>query len=279
MKRKKGFMDLELFKKIIDQCIEYGIKEVALYTDGESLLHPRFCDMLEYIKGKDLFTILSTNALLMNEEVSRKLIECGLDSLNYSIEGYDKSTYESTRNGGKFETLMENIQRFKKMRDESKSDIEIWVDSVYFDDGFLKAKRFCETFSPYLDAIYFYPLCNQGSNWKDYDKNIKGDFRKRKIYPCVQLWQLCAITWDGKVVPCSYDYETDLFVGDLARNNLKEIWHSPEYMNYRQLHLEGRQREMPICGDCSAIYTSRKITFKSYLFNERIMRYWNKIKK
>jgi MoaA/NifB/PqqE/SkfB family radical SAM enzyme len=53
--RKRGFMDMGLFTKIIDEIISADlVKEIGLNYGGESLLHPRFVDMLEYASKRKL---------------------------------------------------------------------------------------------------------------------------------------------------------------------------------------------------------------------------------
>lgn len=46
MRRKKGFMDVKLFKKIIDENPQLYC--TVLYFRGKSLLHPNFFDMVNY---------------------------------------------------------------------------------------------------------------------------------------------------------------------------------------------------------------------------------------
>ena len=51
MKREKGFMEEELFKKIVDECIENkaGIRLIGL---GEPFLHKKIIDFVKYVKNK-----------------------------------------------------------------------------------------------------------------------------------------------------------------------------------------------------------------------------------
>src|SRR3989338_7528633 len=67
--KERGFMKLTLFKKIIDQLLGYSF-EVFLYMSGEPLMHPDIVEMINYAKNKRLFVNLSTNATLLNNELS-----------------------------------------------------------------------------------------------------------------------------------------------------------------------------------------------------------------
>ncbi|MDH4227968.1 MAG: radical SAM protein, partial [Deltaproteobacteria bacterium] len=44
--RKHGFMDMELFRKVIKDAAEIGIPKVSLFMGGESLLHKNIADMV-----------------------------------------------------------------------------------------------------------------------------------------------------------------------------------------------------------------------------------------
>src|SRR3989344_3238585 len=117
-KRKKGLMRMSLYRKIISQAAECGVKHVSLHTVGEPLLHKDLIEMIKLAKSKGLFVLVSTNGQLLNEELSRKLIDSGLDILRLSLEGYSKELYEKIRVGGSFERIVSNVKGFRKMRDE-----------------------------------------------------------------------------------------------------------------------------------------------------------------
>ena len=46
-----GNMDLDLFKKTIDEAVKGGTKAVTLASRGEPTIHPHLGEMLEYCKG------------------------------------------------------------------------------------------------------------------------------------------------------------------------------------------------------------------------------------
>src|SRR3989339_413672 len=100
MERPKGYMDFGLYKKIIDECSQYGKVDVMLHMFGESLLHKDFIKMIRYGKQyPDIKLAFSTNATLLNKEYSKELIESGLDGIHLSLDGFTKETYESIRSG------------------------------------------------------------------------------------------------------------------------------------------------------------------------------------
>ena len=54
LNRPFGYMELNLFKKIIDESILYGKRLIiTLNKDGEPLLHPELTQMIKYAKDKE----------------------------------------------------------------------------------------------------------------------------------------------------------------------------------------------------------------------------------
>lgn len=68
MVRKKGHMDFELFRKIIDEASKIGVRRVHLLLHGEPMIHPRIVDMIRYIKSKSIAINLTTNGMLFSKE-------------------------------------------------------------------------------------------------------------------------------------------------------------------------------------------------------------------
>ena len=51
--RKRGMMEMSVFKKVIDEISPLGCG-VIFNLHGEPLLHPRFLEMLDYVKKSNL---------------------------------------------------------------------------------------------------------------------------------------------------------------------------------------------------------------------------------
>lgn len=64
MKREKGFMELEFYTKLIDQCKDFGINWVYLFHLGESTLHKDLKDMIDYARKNGIKNRLHTNGTI-----------------------------------------------------------------------------------------------------------------------------------------------------------------------------------------------------------------------
>ena len=117
--RPTGKMDIDLFKKIIDE--QYStLTYLLLYFQGEPYLHPAFTNMIKYASQKNIYTATSTNAHFLTEENCRKTIESGLDRIIISIDGIDQMTYQQYRIDGHLEKVIEGTRTLLKWRKKLK---------------------------------------------------------------------------------------------------------------------------------------------------------------
>ena len=64
MQRVKGMMSLELYKSMIDELQNTPAEFIYLHQFGESLLHKKITDMVDYASEKGLQVGMSTNGTL-----------------------------------------------------------------------------------------------------------------------------------------------------------------------------------------------------------------------
>ena len=97
----KTHMDFELYKKIIDEAAGH-VYDINLAHRGESTFHKGLPEMIQYASEKGIKTRLHTNATILNEKMSKAILESGLDLLSFSFDGFKKEPYEKIRIGSNF---------------------------------------------------------------------------------------------------------------------------------------------------------------------------------
>ncbi len=94
------FMKPEIHSRIVEETREYKDKLwVFRYAaDGESLLNPHFLDMVEETKKAGIGPVdLTTNAMSLDDEKMRRLLEAPIDVIDVSLDAFHKETYEKIR--------------------------------------------------------------------------------------------------------------------------------------------------------------------------------------
>jgi len=252
-KDDKGFMEVGLFKKVIDEAAAFA-HDVHLYHRGEALLHPQFFEMARYAHQAGLKAKLHTNATLLDEEKSRRLIDSGLDDLSFSFDGYDKESYESVRVNGTFEKTVGNILRFLEIKKElgSKTPVTILelIDfpELYARIGPAVKKAFRDRFKGLpLDRL----IVKEMHNWA----GEMGDLRTaRNFSPCTFLWQALIVLWDGTVLPCTQDFFGYYKLGNARDAKLAEIWNNGEAVRLREKMAGRNIQDFETCSKCDRVW-------------------------
>jgi radical SAM protein with 4Fe4S-binding SPASM domain len=239
-----GKMDISLFKKIIDQCVEGGTKAITLASRGEPTLHPQLGEMLEYCTGKFYGLKLNTNATRLTDKLSHQILKSGVTDLVYSIDSYAKEEYEVIRVKGIFDEVLNNIIRFKEIKEQhypnSKCSTRISGVKINDKQDPIKFKEFWEK---YVDHVV---MVEMEQRWDTYHnpKEIAG------VHPCDYLWERLYVWHDGICNPCDIDYKSELSVGTLSDSTIKEIWTSQKFSRLRDLHKNGKRNLCYPCDRC-----------------------------
>lgn len=248
--RKAKHMDFELFKKIIDEAVELGTYSINMNLLNEPLTNPRIIDMIKYAKQKGIIDVhFHSHGGLLTEEKAKQLLDSGLDKLLVSIDSPYKDKYNKLRVGSDFDLVINNLKRFKKMRDErGQLSPMIRVNFIQFPDVSEKELRDAkELFLQFADAIGFQEYVDP--HWSvGKDKKYPEGYQSHWV--CQQPFTRLSIIEDGRVSPCCNDHEQQLVIGDVSKQSLKEIWESYKLQRIREIMKDGKFYTIPVCANC-----------------------------
>jgi radical SAM protein with 4Fe4S-binding SPASM domain len=239
---KKGFMSFEVLKKIIDESADNNLYGVKFNIRGEPLLHPKISDFVLYAKKKGLIDVyFNTNAMLLTEDMSKKLLDAGLDRMSISFEGYTKEVYEKYRVGAKFDKVIANINKMQAMKKKiGVTHPRIRIQTVMLpemENSFEEYKKF---WIKYVDEVAYL-------DYKEMEVKKKG---VRYPWACPQIWQRMAVWWDGTILPCNHDDDGLIACGNINNMTIKEVWNSEKLNRIRDFHKRGLGHEIPACDGC-----------------------------
>jgi radical SAM protein with 4Fe4S-binding SPASM domain len=72
--------------------------------------------MIAHLKARRVTVLFNTNATLLSDDWSRRLIQAGLDELRVSIDGADPKTYALIRGAPLFHKVVGNLTRFVEIQ-------------------------------------------------------------------------------------------------------------------------------------------------------------------
>ena len=241
-------IDLKLYKDIIDESAKEGVFAVHLTGDGEPLLHKNIIEIIEYAGRKNILDIfMNTNATLLDEDMSRAILDAGLTRLIISFDSPEKSIYETIRVGAEYEKVIENVRRFAKMKNGLKYPI-IRVQMVKMSLNKQEVDEYIKLFSPLVDVIGFTEYINY-FNLDDGSKEIN-EKKYHDGFVCYDLWRRMTVDVDGGVYACVPMPEA-LYLGDVHKQTIKDLWHSQRMNEMRRLYNENNLsclKEICTCG-------------------------------
>jgi radical SAM protein with 4Fe4S-binding SPASM domain len=223
---------------------------------------------------------VNTNATILREAQARMLIEDGASKVTISFDGPDKEQYEKMRKGAKYERTLENVRAF------------LGLVAEYRRNGWPTPYTVMQVILPYdpespgpdvpdhMKALFeglpvdeWDPLWPHG--WAGVMQEngvVEAQPYGENYHPCNWLWKSLAIYWDGRVASCCADFSGDQVIGDVKTQSLREIWNGPGMVRLRELQVEGRHKDAPLCSGCDAVWQKDSTAWSAFSAVERRIR-------
>ena len=270
--RPKGFMDFDLFCKVVDEAGQIS-NEINFSFFGEPMIHPEFLKFMDYLKGRksSLRVVMNTNLSLATREIYQKLIDINLSDLRISLDAATSKIYKIVRpgmyyidldgiiqKGNGFETICKKAEYWFSLLNHRPTRHVFTVNSK----NVAEAEMFVRRWLPLL-----------GDNDIILTKNVLtygGKISDRMIFrnPC-NVWDIKMLTvdWTGRVTPCNLDNNMDLTIGSVLESNLLELYLSEKY---KQIEYQSKSRQITPCRTCiDGNNWSRNLVFhKGDILNE-----------
>lgn len=261
--RNTGMLDLELYKKIINE-IHPELIYLILYFQGEPFLNKQFLDFVKVAAAKNIYTATSSNAHYFTDEMAKATVLSGLDRLIISIDGVDQESYQKYRVGGNLEKVLEgtrNLLHWKKKLGRTTPHI-IWqfiafqhnehqipeikklAKEIGVDELGIKTAQIYD----YQTSDSFIPKNEDLSRYRKTEKGY--EIKNELLNQCWRMWRGSVITWDGLVVPCCFDKDATHRFGDVREESFEKVWRGEAYQGFRAAILKSRAG-IDICKNCT----------------------------
>ncbi|MCR5701979.1 MAG: radical SAM protein [Lachnospiraceae bacterium] len=258
---ENGFINFDLFKKIIDDVKEFPYKPGVLNLSyrGEPLLHPQIAEIIKYAEDANVVDNVEifTNASLLTPELSDKLIDAGLDIINISIEGLSNKAYlDVTGVEVDFEKIVENVRYFYQHK--KKTEVYVKIISQLCKDE--EIEQFKDIFSEICDYYDFEDIVDCWQNDIDDElynsEKLKMNNRyagltqyRRKV--CPEPFYKFVILYNGLAVSCVEDYKSEFVMGDLNYESALDVWNGEKFNKFRYAQCTSNLDGYHICQrDC-----------------------------
>lgn len=259
--RKHGVMDMGLYKRVIDEVVPMGAKQITLVNFGEPFIDYSLADKIHYANQKGLRTYTVTNGSLMHKKDTSEFArdkniskieaaaQAGLTELRLSFYGTTKERYENIMRGGNFETVVENLKLLKRIRDKcGNPQVSVYFLQMDKCKGLSReAKDFIQYTKPFADFVEIWRPHNfgDGRSFRDVSSKVKTTCGRPMLGPL-------HVNWDGIVMPCCFDYNAEVVLGDVTKNSIEEIIDGKPWNDLIEMHKSGNFRDS-FCGACDQL--------------------------
>ena len=197
-----------------------------------------------------------TNGFLLDADKARMLLDAGPDLVSVSFDGFQKDVYEEIRPGAQFETTVENILRFARMKkEEKKKRPYLVIERIDFSRYREKIdeKAMAALADRFIDSGVDEIIVKDKYVWAT--ESAPELTREQMVNICTFTWYAMLVCWDGMVTPCPQDYHAALPMDDLKTQSIREVWNGQPYQELRR-NLVERNDQLTVCRRCDRL--SRK---------------------
>lgn len=227
-------LSLEVIKKLLDECKENNLPSMGLSMGGESLICKNSKEVIQMIGDsgvKDVF--LTTNGVFMNDEIIKLLIKNKITRVRVSLDAATDETYQKIRRGAPaLEKVEENINKLIDYKKQFNSLLPtIRLSFVVMDINKHEVDAFLEKWKDKVDVIDFQRYVDNTFIYTEPEK-IDQDVIKDSF--CPDPFYMLTVWADGNIGPCCCGYGRKLILGNIYKDNLKDVWHSSKLKEIRE---------------------------------------------
>lgn len=232
-------MSVEDFKILLAKLPE-NCGKVDLHGYGEPLLDDTLGEKVQLAKHKwpnARLRIITTLGVANGAEKVAELARLGLNSVEISYYGDDEEAYRKAHGVNAYKLATTNIEQLRNLQ---PNGLEIIVRSL---DG-ADQQEVCEEHQQ-ENAITKGKLHNFGSG-RNFNRAPKGTC---SVVAGLRS-RILQVTWQLDVIPCCFDYNAEIKLGNLRVQSLEEIFSSETYSSFIEAHISGNIRNVSPCDTC-----------------------------
>lgn len=250
MRRELGFMDMGLFRKIVDEAAMLKVCRVFLYLHGEPLLHPQIGEMLRQLKARGLAVTLTTNGMLLDKPMIDTLLRVGLDNgdhLLVSILGHSREVHETIMGGVDHGRVVDNLRQLLAARRARRLNGPV-IETVMYSmaENAHEKRDFERHWQPLVDHVRDVGMASNSFAGGTGSGRLQRVERKN----CPNLWERLTVFWNGDVPLCCADVDGSCLFGNLGETTIAAAWNHGRYREIQQLHAQAEHGRIPLCSGC-----------------------------
>jgi mycofactocin radical SAM maturase len=248
-------------RDLVDQLAALNVFQVNV-GGGEPFVREDFLDLLRYAHEKGLVTCVSTNGMLIEQALAKRLSRLTMLYLQVSLDGATAEVNDKIRGRGTYQQIMDAMDCLASQR------VPFSINTVLTRLNFLQLddlRKLAKAYKADLRVSRFRPSGRgkESKNWLGPDKDqleafadwlnghdlvrtgdsffcLTSENRRRKgLDMCGAAKMTCCVSPVGNVYPCAFLQEEPFLAGNVRERAFKDMWnHSPIFHQFRSLNIE-----------------------------------------
>ncbi len=247
MNRVEGFMDFNLFKKVIDDSP--GLEHLCMHNWGEPLLHKDIFRMFDYAaKAGVRHIVMNTNGTLLTDKMIDRIVDSPLSIIRFSIDG-SPETFQRVR-GVALDKIERNIIKLKEKKEVRRPELSMGVVFTVEEDTHQDVEPYINHWENIVDHV------------RTQAKLIQSPRKEVCPEPFGKDYGKLVVLWDGTVIPCCVDYNASLKLGNAWEERVMDLWHGAEIKRLREQHRSGSFPDTCVnCNECETAKTEKRFFY------------------
>ena len=262
-KEFRGGKKLDYDKKIDNCSLDIPIGAVSFCGSGEPLLYDRIVEIVTETKRYIPFVSLVTNGVLLNQELSEKLIMTDIDHIVVSITGITNAVYSTFQGSGdgvrnsekQLKTVKINVNNLVKIRNRKHKNTQIGISYLLSD----------ESKNEYFDAVNYWDSvgvnyvdtrmlqCGFSYKVEEYDEYVKNNSKWWLDRNCCTCFgKVMNVFTDGRISVCN-NVESEQIVGNIYEESISEIINSKKFLDLYKCVTENYLNMPDYCKTCDML--------------------------
>lgn len=245
MERQHGNIEVEKLEGWLTDAFELGAREIGLHSGAEPMASPHLEHFIAFSKQLGYeYVYFSTNGSLATPKRMHAILDAGIDSIKFSINGGDRETYLRIHGKDHFDRVIGNLEYLAKNRTEGRP--YLGVSFVVNGNNRHSVEPLRALVEGWVDEFIAFDALNQSGQLAGFDNlNLAESTDEMCGIPFNKLH----ISWEGFLRVCCNDYENLLAVADLNKTKLIDAFYGEAMRSIRRRHLD-RQLEGTLCHNC-----------------------------
>jgi radical SAM protein with 4Fe4S-binding SPASM domain len=246
MTRPLATMQQGHFCYLIEQAYRLKAHSVGIFGFGEPLLDSGIVEKVNYASRRGLETHITTNASLLDFDLSEQLLDAGLTHIRFSIHAINPKLYGNVHRGLNWFDVTKNMCNFVDLNKKLGKPCTTHITCIPQHGESVEDIR--EMWEPLVDYLEI---------WKPHNWGGKKEYRKGEpIRSCYRPFSgPLQIQADGNVIPCCFLTDGEVILGNTYNHTIKEILQGDAYQKLQRNH-KTKELECLPCENCDQRFES-----------------------